>query len=411
MELALIRSLMDKDFYEDHRGDRCPITLFSKDVQKIKMTLDKTMEQFDRSLTPAEVQAVFISDNPTMTTANKSKYHEIFTSIKSETAMGSDVAESVLSKLFQQVIGEEISNLGFDCINGTLKNLQPLYNLLEKYNDDFIPKVTVKWEDISLDTLLEEEQNKYRWKFNLTSLARRIPGVNAGQLIEIGARPNTGKTSFHASLLSGKNGFIEQGASCVVLLNEEKYSRVILRYLNAATNESSETIIKDKKSFYDFWINERRSHLKVADASDRQMSWVESVCKYYNPDILVLDMGDKFAENNTALRSDELLKRNVVYARQIAKKYECCIFYMSQLSAEAEGRVKLDQSMMEGSKTGKAAEADLMLLLAKNPSISDDPTAEQQDPFRYVNVVKNKLNGWHGIITCEFDHTKSIYTA
>ena len=221
MELALIRSLMDKEFYEDHRGDRCPITLFSKDVQKIKMTLDKTMEQFDRSLTPAEVQAVFISDNPTMTTANKSKYHEIFTSIKSETAMGSDVAESVLSKLFQQ---------------------------LEKYNDDFIPKVTVKWEDISLDTLLEEEQNKYRWKFNLTSLARRIPGVNAGQLIEIGARPNTGKTSFHAILLSGKNGFIEQGASCVVLLNEEKYSRVILRYLNAATNESSETIIKDKKS-------------------------------------------------------------------------------------------------------------------------------------------------------------------
>ena len=45
MELALIRSLMDKEFYEDHRGDRCPITLFSKDVQKIKMTLDKTMEQ------------------------------------------------------------------------------------------------------------------------------------------------------------------------------------------------------------------------------------------------------------------------------------------------------------------------------------------------------------------------------
>ena len=405
MELALVRSLMDKAFYEDHRGDRCPITLFSKDVQKIKMTLDKTMEQFDRSLTPDEVQAVFISDNPTMTTANKNKYLDIFAAIKSETAMGSDIAESVLSKLFQQVIGEEISNLGFDCINGTLKNLQPLHNLLEKYSNDFIPKVTVKWEDISLDTLLADEQSKYRWKFNLSSLAKRIPGVNAG------ARPNTGKTSFHASILSGKDGFIEQGASCVVLLNEEKYSRVILRYLNAATNESSETITKDKQRYYDFWVNERKPLLKVADGSDRQMSWVESVCKYYNPDILVLDMGDKFAETNTALRSDELLKRNVVYARQIAKKYECCIFYMSQLSAEAEGRVKLDQSMMEGSKTGKAAEADLMLLLAKNPSISDDPTADQQDPFRYVNVVKNKLNGWHGIITCEFDHTKSVYTS
>ena len=411
MELALIRSLLDKDFYENHRGDRCPIKLFSKDVQKIKITLDKTMEQFDRSLTPDEVEAVFVSDNPTMTTATKDKYKQLFTDIKNETSMGSDIAESVLSKLFQQVIGDEIANLGFDCINGTLKNLQPIHNLLEKYDNDFIPKVTVKWEDISMDALLEAEQNKYRWKFNLTSLARRIPGVNAGQLVEVGARPNTGKPSFNASILSGKNGFIEQGASCVVLLNEEKYNRVILRYLNAATDEASETIIKNKEKYYEFWRTVRSPHLKVANGSDRQMSWVESVCKYYNPDILVLDMGDKFAETSNTMRGDELLKRNVVYARQIAKKYECCIFYMSQLSADAEGRVKLDQSMMEGSKTGKAAEADLMLLLAKNPNISDDPTMEDQDPFRYVNVVKNKLNGWHGMITCEFDHNKSVYTA
>ena len=35
MELALIRSLMDKDFYDDHKGSRCPDKLFSKDIRKI----------------------------------------------------------------------------------------------------------------------------------------------------------------------------------------------------------------------------------------------------------------------------------------------------------------------------------------------------------------------------------------
>ena len=144
MELALIRSLLDKDFYENHRGDRCPIKLFSKDVQKIKITLDKTMEQFDRRLTPDEVEAVFVSDSPTMTTATKDKYKQLFTDIKNETSMGSDIAESVLSKLFQQVIGDEIANLGFDCINGTLKNLQPIHNLLEKEDNEFIPNDKVK---------------------------------------------------------------------------------------------------------------------------------------------------------------------------------------------------------------------------------------------------------------------------
>ena len=45
MELALVRSLMNKEFYDDHRGAKCPNRLFSKDVRKIKETLDVTMEK------------------------------------------------------------------------------------------------------------------------------------------------------------------------------------------------------------------------------------------------------------------------------------------------------------------------------------------------------------------------------
>ena len=40
MELALLRSLMDKPFYEEHRGARCPDRLFSKDARKIKQSID-----------------------------------------------------------------------------------------------------------------------------------------------------------------------------------------------------------------------------------------------------------------------------------------------------------------------------------------------------------------------------------
>lgn len=409
MELSLLRSLMNKNFYENHSGDRCPDKLFSKDIQKIKHTLDKAMSQFDRDFSPNEIEAVFMAENPTMTTANKDKYHVIFSKLNDELPMGRDIAESVLSKLFQQAIGEEIANLGFECVNGSVTSLQPLRDLVDRYDDNFVPRVSVAWEDISFERLLEAEENKYRWRINLSSLAQKIEGVNGGQLIEVGARPNTGKTSFHASLLAGKNGFIEQGANCVVLLNEEDYDRVIVRYLNASSDASSKDILKNKEKYFEHWRTRRMPWLKVKNASDYNMAWVESVCKYHKPDVVVLDMGDKFADYTTStMRIDEILKRNVVYARQIAKKYNCCIFYMSQLSAEAEGRVQLDQSMMEGSKTGKAAEADLMLLLARNPVITGQ---EEQDNYRYVNVVKNKLNGWHGMVTCEFDHTKALYTA
>ena len=53
---------------------------------------------------------------------------------------------------------------------------------------------------------------------------------------------------------------------------------------------------------------------------------------------------------------------------------------------------------MEGSRTGKAAEADLMLLVSKNPMKNE---GDEEDLQRHINVVKNKLTGWHGIVTCE----------
>tara|TARA_E500000331_G_scaffold345369_1_gene382845 strand:- start:1205 stop:1570 length:366 start_codon:yes stop_codon:yes gene_type:complete len=121
-------------------------------------------------------------------------------------------------------------------------------------------------------------------------------------------------------------------------------------------------------------------------------------------------MGDKFAKTGGFARLDEALKANAIHARMIAKQYECAMFYMSQLSADAEGKIVLNQSMMEGSRTGKAAEADLMILIAKNPPVQrqDD---DEEDIERHLNVVKNKLTGWHGSVHCQLEYQTARYTA
>jgi len=219
-------------------------------------------------------------------------------------------------------------------------------------------------------------------------------------LIMIGARPETGKTSSHASFIAGPKGFAEQGAQCIVLCNEEAVHRVASRYLNASTGMTLNQI-RDNPSAAMAKYQKIKDQVKFIDATGKDMTWVESVVKSYQPDVVILDMGDKFARLNGAAREDMMLKANAIYARDIAKQYECAIFYMSQLSAEAEGKVILNLSMMEGSKTGKASEADLMLLIAKNPAIGDDDTME--DPMRHINIVKNKLTGWHGKVTCMLD--------
>ena len=405
MELSLIRSLMDKEFYDEHRGARCPDRLFSKDVQKIKQSIDKAMTTYERSVTPAEIEALFMANNPTLTTAQKQAYSALFNKVTKEVPMGSDVAQEVLSKLFQQVIGEDIANLGFDYVNGDKTSLEPVRILLEQYGDDFTPNLNVEWDDITIETLLAKADLEARWTFNIPSVARKVEGVNAGQLIEVGARPNTGKTSFHASIIAGPGGFASQGAKCIILCNEEGTHRVGARYLTAAAGMSARQV-KDNMGQARAAYGQVYDNIKIKDASNRDMNWVESVCKTFKPDILVLDMGDKFSKQAGFARPDEALKANAIHARQIAKTHNCAVFYMSQLSAEAEGKVMLNQSMMEGSRTGKAAEADLMVLIAKSPTVEGQ---EEESPLRHINIVKNKLNGWHGMVNCELDYQTARY--
>tara|TARA_R110002074_G_scaffold2482_2_gene14307 strand:+ start:242 stop:1465 length:1224 start_codon:yes stop_codon:yes gene_type:complete len=405
MELSLIRSLMDKPFYDDHKGARCPDRLFSSDVRKIKQAIDSAMDRYERTVTPAEIEALFMANNPTLTTAQKQAYSVLFMQVNKEQPMGSDIAQEVLSKLFQQVIGEDIANLGFDYVNGSKTSLDPLRQMLELYGDDFTPNLRIEWEDIDLDTIIAMTDLESQWTFNIPTLTRKVEGINAGHLIEVGARPNTGKTSFHASLVAGPNGFAWQGAKTIVLCNEEGYHRVAHRYITAATGMDKHEIVKNKSQAMAIF-NKIRDNVMFKDATGRDMNWVESVCKSYKPDIVILDMGDKFSRMAGFSRPDESLKANAIQARQIAKQQDCAVFYMSQLSAEAEGKVVLNQAMMEGSRTGKAAEADLMIMISKNPTIEGQ---EEEDNQRHINVVKNKLSGWHGIVHTDLEYKIARY--
>ena len=273
------------------------------------------------------------------------------------------------------------------------------------YGDDFTPNLNVEWDDMDIDTLLAKNDLEARWTFNVPSLTRQVEGINAGHLIEVGARPNTGKTSFHASLLAGPNGLARQGASCIILCNEEGSHRVGARYLTASTGMTMREIKANPTKARDLY-EPIKKNIKIKDATGRDMAWVESVCKSYKPDIVILDMGDKFARTAGFARADEALKANAIHARMIAKEHQCAVFYMSQLSADAEGKVLLNQSMMEGSRTGKAAEADLMILIAKNPPRQD---SEEEDLQRHLNVVKNKLTGWHGVVHCNLNYQVGRY--
>lgn len=405
MELALIKTLLDRDFYEQHKGIRCPDHIFSKDTRGIKQALDAAMETYEGSLSVQDLQAVFMVQNKSMTTATKTAMDALFRRIEMADPIKEEIAQDTLSQLFQNYVGDVVANLGFDYVNGTENSLEPLRKILDDYKDDFTPNLRVDWEADDLDTILAATALESRWSFNIPSLARRVEGVSGGHLIVVGARPNTGKTSFHASLIAAESGFAHQGAKCVILCNEEAYTRVASRYVSASANMTMKEV-RENQALARKRYEPVRQNIMFKESTGKTMAWVESVVKQEKPDIVVLDMGDKFADMKSE-RSDITLKAAAIHARNIAKQYDCCVIWMSQLSAEAEGKAALNQSMMEGSKTGKAAEADLMLLIGKTQQVE----GKDEDPVRYLNLAKNKLNGFQGKITCVLDGARSIYSA
>lgn len=407
MEHALLRSLLDKEFYDETRGNRCPDKLFTKDLRKIKNTIDLAMDNYQRDLSIDEVQALFFTQNPTLTTAQKQAYELQFSRLGKADKLGSDIAKEVLTNMFRQVVGEEVANLGFQYVNGDQTSMEPLRKILDSYQDDFTPSIRISYVDNSIDNLLQNSNNSTKWQFNVHSLHNAVQGLDNGMLFVIGARSNVGKSSFHATLCAGPHGWAQQGARILVLCNEEKPERVASRYMTAATGMTMPQIVANKAQAHRLY-DPLKDNLKFVDATGKHMNWAEAVIKNHKPDIVVLDIGSKFAEDGAASNNHETLKANAVYARNIGKLYGCLVVYCTQLSAEAEGKIVLSQAMIEGSKTGLAGESDLMILIARNPPMNDQT---EDDGMRYLNVVKNKISGVHRIVNCEFDYMTGVYSS
>jgi replicative DNA helicase len=406
-ELSLLKTLLNKDFHDLHKGIRCPDKIFTKDVRRVKQTLDYAMETYNQGLSLADLEALFYATNQTLTTSNKEQFQKIFQKIATSSALNSEIANEVISRLFQQVVGEEVANLGFAYVNGTENSLESLRKIVEQYQDDFTPNLKVEFEDMSIDTLLKANAEETQWKFNIPTLRRNVEGISGGHFIIVGARPNAGKTSFHASIIASPHGFADQGAKCIILCNEEAANRVGSRYLSAATSMSMDEI-KGNYAKAALRYNKVSSNIHIKDSTGRDLAWVEAVVKATKPNIVVLDMGDKFAPR-TSDKSDVYLRDATIHARNIAKQYNCAVFWLSQLSAAAEGLAMPDQSMLEGSKTGKAAEADLMILIGKNRITEGN---EEEDKERHLNIAKNKLKGgFHGRVTCQLQGDIAQYTA
>ena len=402
MEKQLINLLLKKEFYSKNKS-KVGKTVFTNGVGSFYDTIKKAHDKYpDTDLDIDEVSLLHTDVyNPALTRAAKTNFLNLIEDIKSENIPNIDVASDILDSVYKRSLAHKIAIEATNIYNGGDSNFSTIQNLIDSVQNEVQEDSETVTDDIH--TLIKEIDADTQYKFgDIPDLRRLVKGVGRGNLVIVFARPETGKTAFWVSLVANRNGFASQGAKVHALVNEEPAVRTQMRLISCWTGMTKDEIVNDVDKAKEEW-NKIKSNVKILDTVAWDLDQIDSHCKTHKPDILVVDQLDKVSISGSFARTDEKLRAIYTGAREIAKRNDCCVVAVSQASAEAHGRTELSFDMMENSKTGKAAEADLII------GIGQQNTVDSESTLRTLCVSKNKITGWHGRIDCVINPFLSRY--
>ena len=401
MEKELIKLLLNKNFYDKNKS-KLSKEFFTNGTGALYETIQSAHQDSDQDLSIGEVSTLHLEVyNPALSKAARDNFDVLINEIKDIELQNEKIAQNIIRSLFKRGIAQHVAQIATDIYNGSDID----FSEIKKHLDVTFEEVN-EYEYVTgnIENLLDQLKDNTKWKFNLAPLSDKVNGVGDGNLVIIFARPEAGKTAFWVNLVSGVDGFASQGAKVCALINEEPAVRTQMRLINAHTGMTFDEIRADKVEANKRWA-EIRKNIKILDTVDWSLDSVDEFVQKEKPDILVVDQLDKVNVKGSFARTDEKLRAIYTGAREIAKRNNCCVIAVSQASADGHGKFELTFDMMEGSKTGKAAEADVIIGVGHRDKLDTD------ERVRSLAISKNKITGWHGQLHCTIVPELSRYNA
>lgn len=405
MDEKILKALLAHDFYQTN-CNRLGEKLFGDDFRDLYQTLAKAHEQYGHDITPDELLMLWQRDNPVATRADTETMQELVADIESANTPSDDVASDLISHLWRREIGRQIANLGLEVSEGNDEAMRRIQRMVEETAESYLPDDFGEPTTTDLEELLAITGDDARWEFNIATLSRHIHGIGPAEFGIVFATPETGKTAFLVSVMAGPGGFADQGAKVVYLGNEEATRRTMLRAYQAWTGRTREEIALDPRPAIESFRTIEHN-LVMQDVQEWDLGKIESFILKQKADVVIIDQADKVQIDGQYNAGHERLRALYNRLRELAKKCECAIIGVSQASADADGKSRLTYTMMEGSKIGKAAEADLIMGIGRLDA--GDVQDTEPDTTRYITVSKNKLSGWHGTVICNIEPHISRY--
>ena len=401
IEKQVIALCLRKEFW-DKAKNILSKEMFPKEYSTIFDTINSSQQKYEVDLTVDELLALHRDRYPAMPESTRNNIEEEIENLKGVAPTNMSMAFDLLFNLWRRDKAREIGDKALAIWTGQSDDFGVLQRIIDTaLKEDPEQHETFTIIKDTLKDLIANETKTCDFKFPLKPLYSQVMGLNKGDLGIIFARPEVGKTSFCCYLASE---YVKAGHKVFYWANEERATRLKIRIFCSLLNMSKDDLYDNVEScsnkLQDMEVEDK---LTVIDSVGTDIREIQSYCDLNKPDIIFVDQLDKIKVRGNFNRGDERLKELYSSAREIAKRNECLVWAVSQAGADAEGKQIINYDMLDGSKTGKAGEGDIIIGIGRNNGDYD------LDPTRFLTISKNKVNGVHSTVTCEMDVKTGVF--
>ena len=393
-DLTLVKKLSDRKTYT-RLSPHIKEWAVSKETWKVLRTVDGYFKSYPAATTINldEFTTFFMAINKL-----NAEEHAIYTSYFKKLAEVEDVDSVLLDDVLKNYIvkdyATQILNKVVDVIHDKEGcDIDDVGVLLSTFHKECGSSVTK--DDLFVSTSLADTLkacSEKGWEWRMEELNLSAGPIRKGDFIILGARPNTGKTTFCASELSFFASQMETDKRPIIWVNNEEVgTKVMNRVIQAYFGVTLPELLANEEEYSRRYKEEVGNRIRIINENMgmNEVGKLNALFDEENPSMIVFDQLDKVDGFSRDAKSREDLRLGKLYewGRDLAKKFGP-VMAISQASEGADYVNYIPYSMLRGSKTDKAGEADLIITLGR----------DKEDEYkRYLFVCKNKL--WGGART------------
>jgi hypothetical protein len=377
-ELSLIRSLLDKDTYNNYRHV-VELKEFSPECRLIVKSLDKWWQTEEGE--PTLVDIANLTFAQPIPEKERGYIKELFHQL--EQTPINNTAKELLRFFKQQQVCKDLALVAYEASIGR-KSIDEVASLASKLKEEEQPNELLYVSD-NLQEIINQHIKTPGLRWRLKVLNQSLGSLRKGDFGFVFARPETGKTTFLSSEITNMTSQLgEYDGPIIWFNNEESGEDVKFRNFLSALGWTKEQVLSNPEAAQEQYIDLTHGKLLLYDNAFITKGLVESLCKKEQPSLIVIDQIDK-VKGFTADRKDLELGAIYQWGRELAKTY-CPVIGICQADGSGEGVRWLQMNHVADAKTAKQAEADFIIGIGKDH-------AQGFEFVRFLHILKNKLTG------------------